>query len=262
MQSYHSGRLHLALCAGLVFCAFRPVETAAQSVPLLGASMDTAQAVPAGASSRATPVAPVVQERSGGPFAVQSIGRPAPHAPRAVVVIRDTAAVGPAPAQTAAAQPVPAPPAATQPPVVARPPASTSRAAGAASARTTPAPSGATGSRPAASAATGSMRTHRVEWGETWLGVARQYSVTASALAAANPDVDPERLRSGTVLRIPRSAAGAAARRTHVVGTGDTLFGIARRYGVSPDAVRRANQLTDDVVRLGQTLVIPPEERR
>ena len=41
------------------------------------------------------------------------------------------------------------------------------------------------------------------------------------------------------------------------VVSGDTLSGIARRSGVSADAIRRANNLDSDVVRLGQTLMIP-----
>lgn len=45
--------------------------------------------------------------------------------------------------------------------------------------------------------------------------------------------------------------------RTHVVGRGDTLYNIGRRYGVSPAAIRAANRLPDDTIRLGQTLVIP-----
>jgi len=94
------------------------------------------------------------------------------------------------------------------------------------------------------------MRTHRVVYGETWYGLARRYGVSSRELAAANPDVDPERLRAGTVLRIP-------GLRTHTVGPGDTLFGIARRYGVSANAIRKANEMEDDLVRLGRTLVIP-----
>jgi LysM repeat protein len=99
-----------------------------------------------------------------------------------------------------------------------------------------------------------------VEYGETWYGIANQYGVPSKDLAAANPEVDPERLRSGTVLRIPRVGQAVQRPRTHTVSRGDTLFGIARRYGVSVTALRSANRITDDVVRLGQTLVIPREE--
>lgn len=48
------------------------------------------------------------------------------------------------------------------------------------------------------------------------------------------------------------------AAREHLVSRGDTLSGIAARYGVSVTSLRRANGLGDDVVRLGQRLKIPP----
>ena len=58
----------------------------------------------------------------------------------------------------------------------------------------------------------------------------------------------------------PTEDAVVSPVRRHTVTTGDTLFGLARRYGVSADAIREANRMSDDVVRLGQTLVIPGEE--
>jgi LysM repeat protein len=104
-------------------------------------------------------------------------------------------------------------------------------------------------------------RTHRVEWGETWYGIAREYRLTPRDLAAANPTVDPEHLRSGEVLRIPRTAAAAGA-RSHRVVAGETLWGISRRYGVAAAEVRRLNRMPDDKVRTGQLLIIPQEDTR
>lgn len=43
----------------------------------------------------------------------------------------------------------------------------------------------------------------------------------------------------------------------HVISRGDTLSGIAQRYNVSTSAIRRANSLSGDVIRVGQTLSIP-----
>ena len=44
----------------------------------------------------------------------------------------------------------------------------------------------------------------------------------------------------------------------HVVESGDTLFGIALEYGVSPEAIQRANGLDDpQYLRVGQALIIP-----
>lgn len=44
---------------------------------------------------------------------------------------------------------------------------------------------------------------------------------------------------------------------SHQVVKGDTLWGISRKYGVSVDAIKAANNMTKDTVVLGTTLVIP-----
>lgn len=52
--------------------------------------------------------------------------------------------------------------------------------------------------------------------------------------------------------------ARAAAAQIHVVRPGDTLWSIARRYGVPVQAIAEANRLADpDALRLGQALTIP-----
>ena len=43
----------------------------------------------------------------------------------------------------------------------------------------------------------------------------------------------------------------------HVISRGDTLSGIAERYNVSMSAIRAANRLSSDRIRVGQTLRIP-----
>lgn len=43
----------------------------------------------------------------------------------------------------------------------------------------------------------------------------------------------------------------------HTVRSGDTLSGIARRYGTSVARIKSANGLKSDVIRDGRTLVIP-----
>lgn len=43
----------------------------------------------------------------------------------------------------------------------------------------------------------------------------------------------------------------------YVIARGDTISEIAERYNVSPAAIRRANKLSTDKIRIGQTLNIP-----
>lgn len=45
--------------------------------------------------------------------------------------------------------------------------------------------------------------------------------------------------------------------RTHRVGPGDTLWGLARQYKTTMEALRFMNNLTGDVIYLGQELLIP-----
>ena len=51
--------------------------------------------------------------------------------------------------------------------------------------------------------ATARARTHAVLPGETMAGIARKAGVTLSALKAANPAVNPKKLRAGQVLNLP-----------------------------------------------------------
>jgi len=46
-------------------------------------------------------------------------------------------------------------------------------------------------------------RTHTVVAGETAVGIARKFGVKLSALAAANPSMNPARIRAGQVLNLP-----------------------------------------------------------
>ncbi len=64
-----------------------------------------------------------------------------------------------------------------------------------------------------------------------------------------------------TVTSAPVLTATLPAAQQIVVQQGDTLFSLARRYGVTVEDIQRANQLTDDNIYIGQQLIIPaPEE--
>ncbi len=53
------------------------------------------------------------------------------------------------------------------------------------------------------------------------------------------------------------SASHAAGAKVHTVVKGDTLWGLAKKYGVTADAIKAANHMTKDTVVLGSKLNIP-----
>lgn len=84
--------------------------------------------------------------------------------------------------------------AAASPPPRAAPAGSLEPAGGAASQRAPPATS-AIAALP--------LRSHTVRSGETLTSIAARYSVTVQQLQAANPQVEPRRMRIGQILRVP-----------------------------------------------------------
>jgi LysM repeat protein len=116
---------------------------------------------------------------------------------------------------------------------------------------------------------------HVVQAGENLTWIARRYGVSVDAIVAANGIANPSRIYGGQQLAIPGStpapapaappppaqvapAPAVAATQVHVVQRGETLIGIARRYGVSVDAIVAANGIANPSrIYGGQQLTIP-----
>lgn len=58
------------------------------------------------------------------------------------------------------------------------------------------------------------------------------------------------------VKNIPVTSNG----ETYIVKSGDSLWSIAKRYGVSIDDIKKANNLSSNLLNIGQVLIIPSEE--
>ncbi len=122
--------------------------------------------------------------------------------------------------------------------------------------------------------------THTVEAGDTMWAIARLHQLTVDALAALNAIDNPALITIGQVLDLPgdgaQSSPPPADDQTglteldaeeagpapddvvvHEVEPGDTLSGIAQRYGVELDALLAGNGLTrSSVIVPGQRIVI------
>ena len=104
-----------------------------------------------------------------------------------------------------------------------------------------------------------SWRRHRVEAGETLTSIGKKYHVTPAAIAAANNLEHGAALGAGEKLIIPATQSQAEVKRRLVsyrVRRGDTLLGIADRYSVNPDDVRKWNRLKSNHVSRGMVLRI------
>lgn len=112
-------------------------------------------------------------------------------------------------------------------------------------------------------------RPHEVQTGETLSDIAQRYDVTVDEIVGLNPEVDPELIRAGQVLMVPRLRAGVENTDSgdsgegdslvHVVESGETLSSVAAQYGIPVSLLRAANDLSgeDETIRSGQSLIVP-----
>ena len=87
----------------------------------------------------------------------------------------------------------------------------------------------------------------------------------APALDGSLPQAQPSpAARKASAIMTPAAAvpAGASSATTGKIQvlTGDTLFGLARRHGVTVAALKAANGLQSDTLVNGQTLVVPARQ--
>jgi len=101
---------------------------------------------------------------------------------------------------------------------------------------------------------------HVVRRGESVWAIARRNNMDPRTLMRLNGKKPGDRIMPGERLVLSRSgsnSSSAGPRTMHRVRSGETLSGIARRYGVTVTQLLRWNDLSSkNVLRIGQRLVI------
>lgn len=92
--------------------------------------------------------------------------------------------------------------------------------------------------------------------GDTLYAIARKYNTSVDAIKSLN-NLSSNIINIGQTLKIPNNATNYL---TYTVKKGDTLYGIARSYETTVNAIKSLNNLSSDILSIGQALKIPVKE--
>ena len=102
----------------------------------------------------------------------------------------------------------------------------------------------------------GDTDLYQVKSGDTLYSLANKFNININELKTINNLVN-DNLIVGQLLNVP---SGLSMVNTYVVEKGDTLYSIAKRFDISVSKLKEYNGLTNNLLSLGQTLIIPIKE--
>ncbi len=119
-----------------------------------------------------------------------------------------------------------------------------------------------------------SAEIYTVKSGDTLYAISRRFSVGVNKLAKANGLSNQTRVKIGQKLKVPSSkkkkmatlspvtntpsSTATHSKKTHTVKKGETLYSLARTYGLKPMQIARHNGLSDEaLLKIGQKLTLP-----
>ena len=97
--------------------------------------------------------------------------------------------------------------------------------------------------------------THTISKGETLFSIANRYNISVNTLQSYNDGISANSLSVGKKLTIPVMAI-------HTVGPGDILRVVGGKYGVTLEALMKANGKTKNYAERGEKLIIPFKEKK
>lgn len=104
--------------------------------------------------------------------------------------------------------------------------------------------------------------TYKVKKGDSLYSIATKYNTTVEELKRIN-NLTSNTLSIGQVLKLPSDKASDIEQEkntiTYTVQKGDSLYSIARKYDTTIDRIKELNNLTTNLLSIGQVLLIPTD---
>ncbi len=91
-----------------------------------------------------------------------------------------------------------------------------------------------------------------VQKGDSLWGISRKYGISVEDLMSLN-NIDSNTLKIGQELYVPKINT---ASDTYIVQKGDTLWSISKKYNISVQELKDKNNLKDNLLSIGQQLII------
>ena len=93
---------------------------------------------------------------------------------------------------------------------------------------------------------------YTVKSGDSLYSIANNYNTTVDAIKNSN-NLTSNLLQIGQVLKIPLESSGET---TYTVKSGDSLYSIAKKYNTTIDKLKELNNLTSNLLNIGQILIV------
>ena len=99
----------------------------------------------------------------------------------------------------------------------------------------------------------GDTDLYQVQIGDTLYSIAKKYNISVNELKALN-DLISDGLSVGQLLSVP---SGLSLVNSYIVNSGDTLYSIAKKFDISVNKLKEYNNLSSNLLTIGQKLLIP-----
>ena len=101
--------------------------------------------------------------------------------------------------------------------------------------------------------------TYIVQKGDSLYSIANKLGTTVSELKKEN-NLTTNTLQIGEVLRIPTKEIYEEEENIYIVKKGDSLYSIANKYNTTVEELKRINNLTSNILSIGQVLKLPSDK--